>query len=134
IYRRIENLVNAFAEEHANLRSSYISREVDESYYQMPDFPSEAITRPKLHGIALENDRLYEFFAFQHGLRRDVVDLRSIVHIQETWLEPKVDQPFILRISLFHDFPAMTVLFATTGEGQDAAQEFVGRLKYLRGW
>lgn len=134
IHRRIENLVSQFAEEHPNLRGSYIAREADESYYQMPDFPPEAITRPKLHGIAIENEHLFEFFAFHHGLRRDVVDLRSIVHIQETWLEPRPEQPFILRIALFHTFPAATVLFATTGETQDAAMDFVARLKYLRGW
>jgi hypothetical protein len=134
IHRRIENLVSDWAEQHANLRASFFSREVDESYFQNPDLPAEAITRPKLHALAIEGDHLYEFFAFAHGFRRDVVSLHSIVNIQELWLEPKAEEPFTYRVLLIHNFGSQTVLLATTGEGQDAAQEFIGRLKYLRGW
>lgn len=134
IYRRADQLISEFGEEHGNLRGSYISREVDESYFPASQFLPEALARPKLQGIALDNDKMYEFVAFAHGLRRDVSDLRSVVHVQETWLEPKADEPFVVRVAIYHTFPAVTVLLASTGEGQDAIQDFVGRLKYLRGW
>jgi hypothetical protein len=134
IQRRIENLLGEFAEEHPNLRASYVSREVDESYFPVDEFPPEVLARPRLHGIAVEGEQMFEFVAFAHGLRRDTVSLNSIAHIQETWLEPKVDEPFVLRVTLYHNFPAATVLLATTGEAQDAVQDFLSRLKYLRGW
>lgn len=134
IHRRIENLLNDWAAEHPNLRASYMSREVDPGYFQDPEYPPDALARPKLQGLAVEGERLYEFVAFAHGLRRDVVDLRSIAQIQETWLEPKVDEPFVYRIALMHSFGAATVLLATTGETQDVAQDFLARLRYLKGW
>ena len=134
IARRIENLLNDWSAEHGNLRGTYISREVDASYFQDRDMPPEALARPKLHALAIDGEHLFEFVAFAHGLRRDVVDLRSIAQIQETWLEPKPEDPFIYRVLLYHNFPAATVMLATTGETQDSAQEFVARLKYLRGW
>lgn len=134
IHRRIENILNDWSAEHPNLRGSYISREVDASYFADPECPPEAISRPKLHGIAIDGEKMFEFVAFAQGLRQDVVDLRSVVHVQETWLEPKPDEPFIYRVALFHTFPATTVLLATTGEQQDSVQEFVARLKYLKGW
>jgi len=134
IHRRIENLLNDFAQEHPNLRASYISREVDEGYFQTGQLPPEAMERPRLQGIAVDGERIFEFIAFAHGLWRDAADLRSIVQISETWLEPKPDQPFILRVLLLYNFQAATILYASTGEGQDQVQEFVARLKYLRGW
>lgn len=134
IYRRIEHLMNVFGQEHPNLRASYISREVDESYLQGPEYPIEALTRPRMQGLAVEGDCIYEFIAFHHGFRRDVVELHSICHIQETWLEPKPEEPFVLRVHIYHDVSAATVLLATTGEAQDAVQEFLTRVKYLRGW
>lgn len=134
IHRRIENLVNDWAAEHPNLRASYLSREVDASYFQGEDCPPEALSRPKLQGIAVEGDRMYEFVAFSHGFRRDVASLDSIVHVQETWLEPKPDEPFVLRVAFYHTFPAATILLATTGEQQDLIQDFLTRLRYLKGW
>ena len=67
-------------------------------------------------------------------MRRDVTDLRSIIHIQEVWLEPKPEEPFVYRVALYHDFSSATMLLATSGEAQDSAQNFIARLKYLRGW
>ena len=134
IHRRIEKLVGEFGEEHAGLRAVFVSREVDDSYFMDGYCPPEAVTRPKLHGLAAEGQALYEFVAFHQGFRREVVDLRTIVHIQETWLEPSPETPFVLRVNLYHNFPAATVLLATSGEMQDLAQDFVARLKYMRGW
>lgn len=134
IHHRAELLLEKFAMEHPNLRASYLSREVDDCYFEDPEIPEEARTRPRLQGLAIENDALFEFIAFARGLRCDTVALPSVVNIEETWIETKPDQPFFLRIKLHHSFPASTVLVASTGEGQDAAQEFVGRLRYLRGW
>ncbi len=134
IHRRIENLLNDWSAEHPNLRASYISREVDASYFQDDDCPPQALSRPKLQGIAVEGDRMYEFVAFAHGLRRDVAQLDSIIHIQETWLESKPDEPFTLRAALYHTFPATTVILGTTGEQTDMIQDFLTRVKYLKGW
>jgi hypothetical protein len=134
IHLRIENLMNDWAAEHPNLRGSYLSREVDASYFQAEDCPPEALSRPKLQGIAVEGDRMYEFVAFANGYRRDVAQLDSIVNIHETWLEPKPDEPFVLRAALYHTFPATTVLLASTGEQQDLVQDFLCRLKYLKAW
>jgi len=134
IHRRIENLMNDWAAEHPNLRASYISREVDAGYFQGEDSPPEALSRPKMQGIAVEGDRMYEFVAFAQGMRRDVAQLESIVHIQETWLEPKADEPFVLKVVLYHTFPAATVLLGSTGDQQDMIQDFLTRVKYLKGW
>ena len=134
IHRRIENLMNDWAAEHPNLRASYLSREVDASYFQSEDCPPEALARPKLQGIAVDGDRMYEFVAFAHGFRRDVAALDSIIHVHETWLEPRPEEPFVLRASLYHTFPATTTLLATTGEQQDLVQDFLTRLKYLKAW
>lgn len=134
IHRRIENLVNDWAAAHPNLRASYLSREVDASYFQSDDCPPEALSRPKLQAIAVEGDRMYEFVAFTNGFRRDITQIESIVHLQETWLEPKPDEPFVLRVAIYHAFPAATILLATTGEQQDLIQDFLTRLKYLKGW
>ena len=134
IRQRVELIMSDFADEHPNLRASYISREVDEAYFPVNDFPPEALTQPSLQGLALEGEQLYEFISFSQGLRTEVMDLNSIVDIQEVWLEPKQDLPFLLRISILHRFPAATILIANSGEAQDMAREFIGRLKYLRGW
>jgi hypothetical protein len=107
---------------------------VDDTYFQDGHCPPEALSRPRLQGIAVENETLYEFIAFAHGLRRHTLDMRAIVDIQEVWLEPKPDLPFIYRVSIYYTFPAVTTLLALTGETQDLAQDFVARLKYLRGW
>ena len=77
---------------------------------------------------------MFEFIAFAHGLRKDVVELSSIVQLQETWVETKPEEPFLYRVELIHAFGAATILTASKGESQDSAQEFVGRFKYLRGW
>ena len=53
IHRRIENFLNDWSAEHPNLRASYVSREVDAAYFQSEEFPPEALSRPKLHGIAV---------------------------------------------------------------------------------
>lgn len=134
IHKRIELILDQFAEEHPNLRAQYTSREVDESYFQSGLLPAEAFDKPKLQGIAVDGDRAYEFVAFRHGVRVDVSELRSLVHIEETWLEPKPEEPFQYRVVLYHSFQAATVLKASTGEAQDAAQDFIGRVRYLRGW
>jgi len=134
IYRRIDTILNDFADEHPNLRASIVLREVDESYFPSPQYPVEALTRPSLQGIAIDTSTIFEFVAFSHGLRCDVVELNSIVHIQEQWLEPKPEEPFILRTTITHNFPAITVIRASTGESQDAVREFIARLRYLRGW
>jgi hypothetical protein len=134
IYRRIENLMGDWATEHPNLRASYLSREVDASYFEGDDCPPEAASRPRMQAIAVEGERMYEFVAFAHGFRRDVAELDSIVHIQETWLEPKPEEPFTLRVALYHTFPATTVLMASTGEQCDLIQDFLTRVKYLKGW
>jgi len=134
IHRRIETILDAFADEHPNLRASYISREVDECYFGEGQLPAEALARRRLQGLAVERDTLHEFLAFAHGLQRDTVDLSSIVRVEETWLEPRPDEPFVLRVRLHHAFGACTVLLASTGEGQDAARAFADRIRYLRGW
>ena len=134
IHRRIEDLLQDWGSEHPNLRGTYFGREVDPAYFSDVDNAPEAVSRPKLQGIAIEGEALHEFIAFAHGIRRDVVELGSIVHLQETWVETKPDEPFYYRVVLGHAFGASTILLAPKGEAQDAAQEFVGRFKYLRGW
>ncbi|HSV75228.1 MAG TPA: hypothetical protein VLH79_15845 [Chthonomonadales bacterium] len=134
IHRRIETIVDEFAEEHPSLRATYIGREVDESYFVDGPLPVDALARPRLQGLAVARDTLHELIAFAHGLQRDTVELSSIVRVEETWLEPRPEEPFVLRIRLHHVFGACTVLLASTGEAQDAAREFAERVRYLRGW
>lgn len=134
IFRRTEQLMNEWAEEHPNLRGTLLLREVDESYFPEPTFSAETLARPKLQALAVENERLHEFVAFAHGFRREIMPLDTLVHLHEQWLEPKKDEPFALRISLRYAFHAETVIVATTGEAQDAAREFLARMRYLRGW
>jgi hypothetical protein len=134
IHRRIENMLEDWSAEHPNLRGSYFGREVDPSYLAGVDGAPEALARPKLHGLAIEGEVLHEFVVFAHGIRKDVVELGSIAQLQETWVETKPDEPFLYRAELFHTFGASTILVASKGEAQDAAQEFVSRFRYLRGW
>jgi hypothetical protein len=134
IHQRIERLLAEFAEEHPNLRAAYLSRHVDESYFNDGTFGWEAASRPKLHGLAIEGENLFEFMAFAHGLRRHSTPLSTVVNVEELWLEPAPEQPFVLRVSLYHNFPATTILYAPDGDSQEAAATFVGKLKYLRGF
>jgi hypothetical protein len=134
IHRRIEDMLEDWASEHPNLRGSFIGREVDPAYFQTIDGAREAAGRPKLQGLAIEGETLFEFVAFAHGIRKDATELSSIVQLSETWVEAKADEPFTYRVELIHNFGAATILMATKCEGQDLAQEFVGRFKYLRGF
>lgn len=134
IHQRIDMLMNEFAEEHPNLRGSYISRTVDETYFSDGSCGWEAAARPKLQGIAVDGDRLYEYLAFANGLRMHTTPLESIMNIEELWLETAPEQPFVLRVCMYHSFPATTILYAPDGESQDAAMAFLRRLKYLRGF
>jgi hypothetical protein len=134
IRQRIETMLNEFAEVHPNLRASYISRDVDESYFNDGSCGWEAAARPKLQGLAIEGENLFEFLSFTNGLRTHTTPLNSIVNVEELWLETAQDQPFVLRISLYHSFPATTLLYAPNGETQEGARAFLQRLKYLRGF
>ncbi len=134
IHRRIETIANDFAVEHPNMRAMYVSREVDDCYFEDPLLPPIAAARPRMHAIAIDREQLYEFVVFAHGLRMDVVALDSIVSIEETWLEPSPETPFVFRVVLTHAPSGSTVLLATTGDAQDATRDFVSRLKYLKGW
>ena len=134
IHKRIEDQLDDWSAEHPNLRASYFGREVDPSYFHGLDSAPEAASRPNLQGLAIEGENLYEFVAFAHGLRKDVVELGSIVHLHETWIETRPEEPFLYRVELLHAFGAATILVASKGEAQDLAQEFVSRFKYLRGW
>jgi hypothetical protein len=134
IHQRTERLLSEFAEEHPNLRGSYISRAVDESYFSDGSCGWEAVARPKLQGIAIEGENLFEFLAFANGLRSHTTPLNSIMNIEELWLETAPEQPFTLRVCLYHSFPATTILYAPDGETQEAAVSFLRRLKYLRGF
>ena len=134
IKHRIETILTEFVEIHPDLRASYVSRDVDESYFSDGSCGWEAAARPKLHGLAIEGENMYEFLAFSNGLRTHCTPLTSIMNIEELWLETAPDQPFVLRISLYHSYPATTVLYAPTGETQDAARAFLQRLKYARGF
>lgn len=134
IHRRIEDILQDWSDAHPNLRGSYFGRDVDAAYFQGLDCAPDAATRPKLHGLAIGGEELFEFVAFAHGLRKDIVDLSSIVQLQETWIETKPEEPFVYKVQFLHAFGAATIIVAPTGEAQDAAQEFVGRFKYLRGW
>jgi len=134
IRQRIETLLTEFVEIHPNLHACYISRDVDESYFSDGSCGWEAAARPKLQGLAIEAGNLFEFLAFSNGLRTHTTPLNSIMNVEELWLETAPDQPFVLRICLYHSFPATTVLYAPTGETQEAARSFLQRLKYLRGF
>ena len=134
ISQRIEKLMAEFAEEHPSLRAIYISRSVDDSYFSDGSCGWEAVAKPKLQGLAVDGDRIYEFLAFANGLRTYVSPLETVMNVEELWLEPAPDQAFVLRICLYHSFPATTILYAPDGESQDAAVSFVRRLKYLRGF
>ncbi|HLI47656.1 MAG TPA: hypothetical protein VKV18_03040 [Chthonomonas sp.] len=134
IFRRIEGLLEEFAQSHPNLRGSYLSHEVDPSYFSDGAYGWEAVHRPRLQGLAIEGETLFEFLAFASGFRMHATPLESIVNIEELWMEPAPDKPFILRVCIYHSFPAATLLYAPTGETQEAAAAFVSRLKYLRGF
>lgn len=134
IHQRIEKIVTEFSEEHPNVRASYVSRHVDESYFSDGACGWEAAARPKLQGLALEGEHLFEFLAFANGLRTHVTPLQTIMNVEELWMETAPEQPFMLRICLYHSFPATTILTAPDGESQDAAVAFLRRLKYLRGF
>lgn len=134
IQKRIERLMGDFAAEHPNLRASYISRSVDESYFNDGSCGWEAAARPKLQGLAIEGENLYEFLAFANGFRTHCTPLTSIMNVEELWLETAPEQPFTLRIFFYHSFPATTILYAPDGESQEAAVSFVQRMKYLRGF
>ncbi len=134
IQQRIERILNEFAEVHPNLRGSYLSRSVDESYFSDGSCGWEAAARPKLQGLAIEGDKLFEFLAFAHGIRIHTTPLETIMNVEEIWLETAPEQPFLLRVCLYHSFPATTILYAPDGESQEAALAFLERLKYLRGF
>ena len=134
IHQRIERLLTEFAEEHPNLRASYISRYADESYFSDGACGWEAAARPKLHGMAIDGENLFEFLAFAGGVRTYSAPLNTIVNVEEMWLEPAPEQPFILRVYFHHNFPATTILYAPDGDSQDAAVSFARRVKYLRGF
>ena len=104
IHQRIETLLTEFTEAHPNLRASYLSRDVDDSYFSDGSCGWEASARPKLQGIAIEGETLYEFLAFANGLRMHATPLNTIMNVEELWLEPAADQPFVLRACLFHSF------------------------------
>jgi hypothetical protein len=133
IHQRIERLIGEFAEEHPNLRASYISRSVDESYFNDGSCGWEAAARPKLQGVAIEGENLYEFLAFANGFRSHSTPLSTVMNIEELWLETAPEQPFTLRVCFYHSFPATTILYAPEGESQEAAVSFIRRVKYLRG-
>jgi hypothetical protein len=133
IHQRIERLIGEFAEEHPNLRASYISRSVDESYFNDGSCGWEATARPKLQGVAVEGENLYEFLAFANGFRSHSTPLSTVMNIEELWLETAPEQPFTLRVCFYHSFPATTILYAPDGESQEAAVSFIRRVKYLRG-
>ncbi len=134
IHKRIEKVIGDFAEEHANLRASYISRDVDDSYFNDGSCGWEAAAKGKIQGLAIEGDKMYEFLAFSNGLRMHATPLDTVMNVEELWLESGPSQPFAFRVCLYHSFPATTILTANSGEGQDAAVSFVQRLKYLRGF
>ena len=133
IQNRIEKLLGEFANEHPNVRGCYISRNVDASYFSDGSYGWEADAKPKLQGLAIEGENLFEFIAFTNGLRMHTTPLSSIMNVEELWLETAPDAPFTFRICMFHSFPATTILTAPDGDSQDAAVAFAQRLKYLRG-
>ncbi len=134
IQRRSETLLKEFADAHPNLRASYISREVDATYFADGTYGWEAASRAQLQGLAIEGENLFEFLAFSNGLRMHATPLNTVVHVEEVWMEHAPDQPFNFRACLFHSYPATTMLCASTGEGQNLAHDFLVRLKYLRGF
>ncbi len=134
IRQRIETLLGEFADAHPNLRAWYLARDVDESYFADGACGWEAAARPKLQGLAIEGEHLFEFLAFANGLRMHTTPLNTIMNVEELWLETAPDQPFVLRVCLYHSFPATTMLYAPSGEAQESAVAFLSRLKYLRGF
>lgn len=134
IHKRIETILGEFADAHPNVRASYLSRDVDELYFSDGVCGWEANARPKLQGIAIEGENLFEFLAFSNGLRTHTTPISTIMNVEELWLEAAAEQPFVLRACLFHSFPATTILYAPRPDTQDAATAFLQRLKYLRGF
>jgi hypothetical protein len=134
IHQRIEKILGDFVEEHPNVRASYLARTVDESYFSDGSCGWEATARPKLQGLVVEGENLYEFLAFAQGVRIHTTPLNTIMNVEELWLETAPAQPFVLRVCLYHSFPATTILYAPDGDSQDAAVAFLSRLKYLRGF
>ena len=134
IHNRIEKLMGEFAEEHPNIRGSYLSRHVDPSYFSDGSCGWEAEAKPKLQGLAVEGENLFEFISFTNGIRFHTTPLSSVMNIEELWMETTPEAPFTFRICLFHSFPATTLLPAPDGDSQDSAVMFAQRLKYLRGF
>ena len=134
ITNRIEKLMSEFADEHPNLRGTYMSRHVDPTYFSDGSYGWEADAKPKLQGLALEGENLFEFIAFTNGMRFHTTPLQTIMNIEEVWLESAPDEPFLFRVCLHHSFPATTILTAPEGDSQDAAVAFIQRLRYLRGF
>jgi len=134
IHQRTETLLSEFAEAHPNVRASYLSRDVDESYFSDGSCGWEAAARPKLQGLAIAGENIFEFLAFANGLRIHTTPFNTIMNVEETWLEPAAEQPFVLRVCLFHSFPATTILYAPRPDTQEAALVFLQRFKYLRGF
>lgn len=133
IQNRIEKLMGEFADERPNLRGTYLSRHVDPTYFSDGSCGWEAESRPQLQGLAIGGENLFEFIAFTNGVRLHATPISSIMSVEELWLEGAPEEPFMLRICLFHSFPATTILTAPDGDSQDAAVAFAHRLKYLRG-
>ncbi len=133
-YYKTTQLLSEFADLHPNLRGSYISREVDPSYFANGQCGWEAGARGKLQALALEGECLFEFLAFTNGIRMHSTPLSSVMNVEETWLEPSTDQPFVFKACMYHSFPATTLLTACTPEGEESAHEFLARVKYLRGF
>lgn len=134
IHQRIESALTEFSDAHPNVRASYISRSVDETYFQDGACGWEAQARPKLQGIALEGENMFEFLAFSHGLRMHTTPIATIMNVEELWLEAAPAQPFVLRVCFYHSFPATTILYAPDAESQEEVISFVKRLKFLRGF
>ena len=134
IHKRSERILADFAAEHPNLRAAYVSRHVDESYFSDGSCGWQASAGPKLQGIAADENHLYEFLAFAHGLRMHTTPLSTVMNIEELWLESSPKEPFTFRAIFYHSFPATTLIYAPDGESQEAAVSFLRRLKYLRGF
>ncbi len=134
IQNRIERLMAEFAEEHPNVRGSYLSRHVDPTYFSDGSCGWEAEARPKLQGLAIEGENLFEFIAFTNGIRLHTTPISTIMNVEEVWLEAAPEEPFACRICLYHSFPANTILTAPDADSQDSAAVFLQRLRYLRGF
>jgi hypothetical protein len=134
ILSRIEIVLDVFAAEHPAVRAAYVSRDVDPSYFDDGVFGWEAAARPKLQGLAIESEVLFEFLAFANGIQTQATPIESILNVEELWMEIDTEQPFVFRGCLYHSFPATTILAAQDREGQEEAASFLRRLKYLRGF